>query len=320
MRSLGDEIFIANGKTLVADYFAGKEAQGRTSSVGGPWLVEHLRERYSPAWHQVLQGDEYDCAVGTNGDSRWLNYYLEGVDWMTRVVGTDGLYLDGIAYDRHILRRARRILDAAKEGCRIDIHCGNDHMSERFGYGAPVCTYLEHFASADSLWIGEQYRYEEQDANFHFTKVSGIPFGLMSELLHAGGNPWRGMLYGMTARAGWQQGGLSTPIWKFWDAFGVKDATMLGYWNPKCPVSTENDQAKATVYVRKDGEILVSLATWYPADRKYIVAVNKEYLGIEGDYELYAPPIEGFQEEAVFSSQELIPSKAGRGWLFVIRT
>jgi hypothetical protein len=42
-------------------------------------------------------------------------------------------------------------------------------------------------------------------------------------------------------------------------------------------------------------------------------------LGIAGDFEFYAPPVEDVQEEAVFASDELIPIPHGKGWLFYLR-
>jgi len=38
-------------------------------------------------------------------------------------------------------------------------------------------------------------------SDYWLTEVSGIPFGLMGEMLQDGGHPYRGMLYGMTARS-----------------------------------------------------------------------------------------------------------------------
>ncbi len=323
--SLGDEIFQRGGDDFhVADYF--KDDGDRVSenaATGGPWLIEHLLEGYLPAWHQFLANGEYDCAIRTQSRSRWHNYYLRGLRWLAEVVGIDGIYLDGIGYDRHTMRRVRRVLNGVKDNCDIDIHCGNDHCNEAaYGYGTPACIYLEHFAYANSIWNGEGYDYENQSPNFYFTEVCGLPFGMIGEMLESGGNPWRGMLYGMTARCGWSQGGISRPIFDVWDDFEISRAKMYGYWNPDCPVNCENDFIKATAYVRDDGETLVAIASWTHCvgwDRPVLVCVNKEALGIKGDYELYAPPIEGFQKEATFAADELITIPENKGWLFRIK-
>ena len=319
--SLGEEIFPRGGEDFhVADHFVDDEHRVSTKPTGGPWLMEHLLEGYVPAWHQFLASGEYDCAIRTQSRSRWHNYYLCGLDWLTRVVGIDGLYLDGIGYDRHTMRRVRRVMSDVKRGCDIDIHCGNDHCNEMaYGYGTPACIYLEHYAYADNIWNGEGFDYDNQPPNYYFTEICGLPLGLTGEMLERGGNPWRGMVYGMTARCGWSQGGLSRPIFDVWDDFEISRSKMYGYWNPDCPVNCENDAVRATAYVRDDGEVLVAIGAWTVHDRPVLITVNKQALGIDGDYELYAPPIEDFQPEATFSSTELIPVAAGRGWIFRIR-
>ena len=39
-------------------------------------------------------------AVIVNGNSRWCNYYVEGVRWVLRHLQLDGIYLDGIRFPR----------------------------------------------------------------------------------------------------------------------------------------------------------------------------------------------------------------------------
>ena len=337
--SLGDEIFRLDGEFRIADYFR-KDGKAEEKPDGGPWLAEHLVEGFTPAWHQFLQNGEFDCAIRTQAKSRLHNYYLKGLDYLIRVVGIDGIYLDGIGYDRHIMRRVRRVMDAAKAGCDIDVHCGNEH-DPAYGNGVSACIYLEHFAYADSLWNGEGFDCQNSSPENFFTEMCGIPFGVMGEMLEQGGNPWRGMLYGMTARCGWSQGGVSTTIWRtVWDAFGIADAKMYGYWHPNCPVTADNDEVKATVYVKEDGEVLVCVASWFPYGREFRLSVDREALGIEGDFEFVAPeiggmrpcdrviPLEGvdmsspvgnLQEAAIFDGNEPLYIKPGGGYMLFIR-
>ena len=195
---------------------------------------------------------------------------------------------------------------------------GNEH-APFYGYRTATCDYLEHFAYADKVWIGEGYDYETRQPEYFLTEVSGLCQGLTSEMLEKGGNPWRGAVFGMTTRAGWSQGGLTLPIWKLWDGFGIADARMYGFWDPDCPVSVENDAVKATAFVKKNGEALIAVASWLPDDRELLISVDREALGIDGDYELYAPPVEGFQDEAVFSSGAPVPIACGKGRMFLVR-
>jgi len=89
--------------------------------------------------------------------------------------------------------------------------------------------------------------------------MSGIPYGLTGEMLQNGGNPWRGMLYGMTNRLPWS--GDPRPIWKAWDDFGIDKTRMIGYWDPECPVKTHRDDILATAYVG-EGKTLVAVGSW----------------------------------------------------------
>ena len=81
----------------------------------------------------------------------------------------------------------------------------------------------------------------------------------MGEMLQDGGNPWRGMIYGMTSRAPWS--GDPSAIWKLWDEFGINDSEMIGYWVDDCPVKTGRPDVLATVY-KKNGSTLIALASW----------------------------------------------------------
>ncbi|MBE6569883.1 MAG: hypothetical protein E7658_06680 [Ruminococcaceae bacterium] len=326
LRSFGDEILNMDTNTeVVADYWMPAEEKACRKGMcfnpnwwrGGLWLVEHMYEGYVGQWHQPLPDGNVDCAVHMNGDSRWHNYYVEGMKWLIEEIGIDGLYLDGIGYDRRIMKRLRRVMEDSGKRCDIDIHSGNDHQVVSYGYISPANRYLEHFVYADSLWLGEGYAYETMSYDYQLIENSAIPFGVMSEMLQGGGNPYRGMVFGETARLGTQP--VVYEILKVQREFDMTDTRMLGFWNPECPVVAENDRIKATAFVKEDGRALVAMANWYPDKRSSMVTVNKEQLGIEGDYEFYAPAIEGFQEETVFSSMDMIPFEKNKGWIFLLR-
>jgi len=339
LRSLGDEIFYVGPHWYIADAFAITDRVSERP-LGGPWLVEHLVENFTPAWHQFLQNGEFDCAIKTQSKSRWHNYYLKGLDWLIRVVGIDGIYLDGIGYDRHIMRRVKRVMLDAKPTCDIDIHNGNEHGRIQ-GNNVSNCIYMEHFPYADSLWNGEGFDCQINSPESIFTEICGLPFGVMNEMLEGGGNPFRGMLYGMTARCGWSQGGTSTNIWRaVWEPFGIKDAKMYGYWHPECPVATECDEVKATAYINRDGDVLICLGSWFGYGIDVNVNIDKEALGITGSYELYAPaikemkpydrtmewqygdlstPEDYLQEERTYAEGEPIHVEGGQGLMLFLR-
>ena len=58
---------------------------------GFNWLQEHIGEDYIAAW---FEPGINDAAIVNSGMSRWHNYYVEGLDWLAKYIGIDGLYLD----------------------------------------------------------------------------------------------------------------------------------------------------------------------------------------------------------------------------------
>jgi hypothetical protein len=296
LRSLGNEIFVDG------------------PGGGSAWLREHLVSNYKPAWHETLATGEVDAAIETTGLSRWHNYYLEGLAWQLRNVEIDGLYLDGIGYDRQIMKRVRKVLDRNRPGSLIDFHSGNEFPFRDLRV-SPANKYMEHFPYINSLWFGEGYDYNESP-DYWLVEISGIPFGLFSEMLEHNGNPWRGMVYGMTAR--YYQGADPKHIWKFWDDFGIQDAEMIGYWAHSCPVKTSQKDVLATVY-KKSRRALISLASWAPESQSCRLSIDWGALGLNPETaKLSAPAIVGFQEAASFSPSSEIPVEPGKGWLLIL--
>ncbi len=296
LRSLGDEVYRAGPGFHVAGQLI---SPGRPT--GGSWLCEHAVTGYVPAWHERLGNGRCDAAIATTGLSRWHNYYLEGLNWLVRNVGIDGLYLDGIGYDREIMKRVRKVLQRAKPGCLIDFHSGNQFHPE---YGMNNCAnqYLELFPCIDSLWFGEGFNYDEPP-DYWMVEAAGIPYGLFGEMMGSG-NPWRGMVYGMTNRLGW--GGNPRSLWKLWDEFGIADARMIGYWDAKCPVKSGREDVLATVY-RHEGRVLVALGSWNPREAACRLQIDFKALGLDpARTVLDAPAVIDFQP-----ARRWKPSEAG---------
>ncbi len=294
LRSLGDEI-LSHGP-----------------GGGFSWLQEHLDPDYIAGW---LVARLKDAAVINSGVSRWHNYYLEGLNWVVKNVGIDGLYIDDVAFDRTVMKRLRKILDREKEGSLIDLHSANQY-NVRDGFANSANLYMEHFPFINRLWFGEYFDYDSAP-DFWLTEVSGIPFGLMGEMLQDGGNRWRGMIYGMTSRLPWA--GDPRPLWKVWDDFGIQESRMIGCWVEDCPVRTDHKDVLATVYVKED-QTLVSLASWAESQVDVKLRINWRGLGLDRERAvIQAPAIQDFQDERQFSVDEDIPMEPGKGWLLIVR-
>ncbi|WP_409342393.1 glycoside hydrolase domain-containing protein [Paenibacillus sp. MBLB4367] len=308
LRSLGDEIFPPPNGSAASILWQGDAAA---------WVREHLGDDVIPAWkHEFAEGKyagAIDAAIISDGTSRMVNYYLEGLQWLLRETDIDGIYIDDVAYDRTTIRRARKVLDRAKSGCLIDFHTWN-HMNDLAGFCSNANLYMELFPYLDSLWIGEGFDYNAAAPDYWLIEISGIPFGLMGEMLQGGGNPWRGMAYGMTNRLGWH-GQTPKHLWRLWDGFRIQDAEMLGYWHPENPVRTGRDDVLATVYKRED-ELLISLASWAGEPVTCSLEVDWAKLGWDaGSVRCEIPPIPDFQEEQAAETICALRLEPGKGLL-----
>jgi hypothetical protein len=278
-------------------------------------LQEHVVDNYIPAW---FVPEIKDAAMINSGMSRWHNYYVEGMNWLVQNVGIDGIYLDDVAFDRITMKRIKRVLTADGHPGIIDLHSANQY-NPRDGYNNSANLYMEHFPYLNRLWFGEYFDYEHNTPDFFLTEVSGIPYGLMGEMLEGGGNPWRGMVYGMTNRMPWTENADPRPIWKVWDAFGMQGTKMIGYWSASCPVKTDNAAVPATVYEKK-GAALVALASWAEQDTTVRLHIDWNALGIDAAHAVIeAPEIRDFQPGRTFGVDETIPVQKGKGWMLIIR-
>lgn len=293
LRSLGDEVL-------------------STGPGGGySWLQEHLGADYLAAWHVP---EIKDAAVVNSGVSRWHNFYVEGLDWLVKHVGIDGLYIDDVAFDRTTMKRVRKVLDRGNPGALIDLHSANQ-FNPRDGFASSANLYLEHFPFLNRLWFGEYFDYDSAP-DYWLVEVSGIPFGLMGEMLEKGGNPWRGMTMGMTARLPWS--GDPAPLWKVWDDFGIQRSTMMGWWSGQSPVMTGDSLVLATTW-RAPGKAMVSLGSWHDTDTKVTLRIDWKALALDpARTTVRAPAIANFQTSASWKPTDLITVPAKKGLLLLL--
>ena len=278
---------------------------------GFAWLQEHLDGDYIGAWFV----DYYkDAAIVNTGISRWHNFYVEGLNWLTRNIGIDGVYIDDLAFDRNTMKRIRRTLEQNRPEPRIDVHSANQ-FNPSDGYINSMFLYMEHMPYLDRLWFGEYFKYDK-GPDYWLTDVSGIPFGMMSEMLQDGGNPWRGMLYGMTARE--PSNKMPARLWKVWDSFGIKQSRMIGYWVTYNPVKTGRDDILATTFVR-DGKTMIAIASWAKEDADVKLKIDYKKLGINPKKAmLTAPAIEDFQQAFTAKPDDTLKVPAGKGFLLIL--
>ena len=290
-------------------------------NTNGPaeWLKNNLRENYIPAWYNIIQEGKFrgelDLSVITTPDSRLNNFYIGGLSWMVRNFEIDGVYIDDSALDRITLRRARKIIDRYRPLGRMDLHSWN-HFNQWAGYANCLNLYMDLLPYFDLVWIGEGRDYDRMPDHW-LIEVSGIPFGLPGQMLQDGGNPWRGMVYGITSRAGWS--GDPTEIWKFWDQYNIGDKKMIGYWDEDKLVKSDNDLIRATLY-KGDEESIIAVANWGKQDQECSIGIDWDKLGYdEYGCKYLISAIPGFQDEHSPDSLNDLIIPGGKGYLIVLR-
>ena len=340
------------------------EGGGGSDDGGGAWLQEHLGGDYKVAWSTVgypwlggMKGVRADEAIADNGASRWDNYYVEANAYLLDTPGTDGLYLDAIAFDRTTMERIRKKMERKKgKGIRMDIHRSGGWYCHGPGYGTPSLRYMQHFAWTDSLWMGEGFDYWGSTPEWWLLETSGLPFGVTGDMIREGTtggnargqgcpdpNRWLGMVFGMGTRLGFGTplGANVTsapnvkevvPVWRFWIEHGLSGSSMVGWWSEAPVVTTNDTDVKATVYVwpKPERRIVIALGNFGNTTKSVQLTLGPgaatlgDSLGNNaGGYRdgvgiaAEAEAIDAYQSAATFAKGISVPCDAKRGWLLL---
>lgn len=293
LKSLGDEIF--------------NDGEGG----GHSWLQEHFKSHYFSAWHAT---NVNDAAILDKGNSRWTNYYIEGINWLAKNQKIDGLYLDDIAFSRTTVKRMASVLNSHREKFVIDLHSANQY-NFRDGFINSAFLYMEHMPYISRLWFGEYFDYN-MNPDYWLTEVSGIPFGLTGEMLEGGGHPFRGLVYGMTNRVYGESD--PRPIWKLFDDFDIANAEMLGYWVDRSPIKTDHKNIKSSIYLHKD-KVLIAIGSWSDKNENVILNIDWGKIGFnKANVHLFSPKIEGLQDEKSYVIDKAIPVEKNKGIILIL--
>jgi hypothetical protein len=313
MRALGDEII-----------YPGPGMATRTLvNPNGvhPWLGQNLKDNFIPGWVATFTSGKYkgrqDLAILTRPDSRLNNFFLGGMEWMCKELKIDGIYMDDLALDRETMQRTRKILERERPGGKIDMHTWN-HYNKYAKWASSLNLYMDMLPYIDHLWVGEARDYNKS-ADYWLIEVSGVPFGLSSQMLNKGGNPWRGMVFGITNRLGWFKAKTPEYIWKFWDDYQIERKQMIGFWNDEIPVKTNNPQTQATVYKGKD-EVIIAVANWTSEPQKCKLIIDWKSLGLSADQITASiPEVKDFQEARSINVDKEIELEGEKGYMIVIK-
>jgi len=285
------------------------------------WLKKNLNGKYIPAWFNLVNEGKFkgetDLSVITTPDSRLNNFYIAGLNWMVQNIGIDGVYIDDSALDRFTLMRARKIIDHYRQEGRMDLHSWN-HFNKWAGFASCLNLYMDLLPYFDQVWIGEGRDYNRMPDHW-LIEVSGIPFGLPGQMLEGGGNPWRGMVYGISNRAGWTPNPPAA-IWNFWDDYQIANKEMIGYWDNNCPVTCSNALVKATLF-KGAGISIIAVGNWSQKNQSVSLSVDWAKLGLDpSKVEIFIPQVKNFQDDQRSISLKNLIIPGGKGYLIVLRS
>ncbi|NLB55706.1 MAG: hypothetical protein GX811_08085 [Lentisphaerae bacterium] len=318
LRSLGHEILLPTEGNLGYESLAQLPLEYQLRDqvnepfTGQTWMCEHLVDDYHARWHSSVKDKNRnliteDSSLQISGASRWSNFYIESQRWLMEHVGLDGLYLDGVTFDRASFIRVRKTLVRTKPEALIDWH------------GSPA-EIIDFLSMVDSIWFGEAANYSREPA-YWLTAVSGIPFGTPGELLMSNASVQRGMVFGVSQRYAWMSLSSVDPsaLWKWWDSFDIMNAEMIGYWQDNCPVSTDNPDTKATVYLHKGNKLAIAIASWAEENVKVKLTIDWKSVGLSPEHcSVTVPEIRMFQRELNGVDLDAIEVEPEKGWLIVV--
>eukprot|EP01052_Picozoa_sp_SAG31_P008594 SAG31_NODE_437_length_15714_cov_8.527344_3_plen_159_part_00 len=138
-------------------------------------------------------------------------------------------------------------------------------------------------------------------------------------------NPYRGMVFGQTARAPQAH---PQHMWALWDSFGIQDSDMVGWWQPEAPVRISSNGTEdysqhglyATSYVVPTERTLVAVASWAKSNVSFVLSVSWDTLRLNSTRvsTVRAPAITGLQCEATWAWGTELTVSPGQGILLVL--
>lgn len=225
----------------------------------------------------------------------------------------NGIYYDGIAFDRVSMRRIGKANLAASAGGftapQFDLHTG--HTS-----APPFCSYAYVYPYVQKGWNGEGFDFGSPP-EYWLVEVSLFAHGLAADRLGGSSNAtdFRGMLFASTQR----NYATSPALWAFWDDVSIQDTALIGWWDADSPVSLAymcgctscDGRLLATSYVAYGSHAVVAVGSWCDAEstllRVPVTGLDWETLGLSASSVTYAVPgIDGLQD-----SRDLAPDADG---------
>ena len=240
-------------------------------------------------------------------DTEWSDFYIHSWVRLIKEYGVGGMYFDGthgpcictnpnhrhsafypdgkvapyqpLRASHEFMQRLRRSTSAADPGFFFLGH----GMSPFSGF------YLDYFMTGENFWVAPAGL--EVPLDYMRVVLSpqwGVPHDfyrgpILSNdyirpiALAHGYGVWSSGIAPDSETAIWR-----VPIWKAWDAFGIKDAEFVPYWKSDALVTSSNPDVVVSSH-RKKGSVLIAPATTKRSVQSSELRINVRALGITSD-------------------------------------
>ena len=93
----------------------------------------------------------------------------------------------------------------------------------------------------------------------------------------------------------------------------------MGWFDPECPVKSDQAEVKVSVYKKKD-KTLLAIGNW-GKETQVNLSIDWKSLGLNPNkVTITAPEIKKFQDATTFAVDQSITVPANRGWLIIVKS
>lgn len=248
--------------------------------------------------------------------SRMDNFFVEGVEFLTKQVKVDGILLSDTSMQRDTAERAAKCIERNR-GANGMLELGfSDRYDAANGYLSAPLAYADVLPFIGRVYVETPFDFSDPIKNIF--EHSGMAFGLGGDT-SSENSVLGSLLYGMLPRYGkeFATSFATKDIQKVFRDFDISTAKLRGFWDPKNPVKVDNAAVLCTSYMNGDNMIAVLYNT-SNRDLTFEVGVENKLGYTTVGKKVVAPQIEGIQKRKRVNFGKPMKLKANSGILITV--
>ncbi len=260
--------------------------------------------------------DERDVSYLLVPGSRMDNFFVEGVEFLTKQAKVDGIILSNTSMQRDTAERAAKCIERNRGAGLLELGYADKYDKEN-GYLSPTLAYADIMPFMNRVYVETPFGFSDPDRNLF--ELSGIAFGLTGDAPYDN-SIFGSMLYAMLPRYGkdFQAAAAMNDIQKILKEFDISSAKLRGFWDPQNPIRVDNSSILCTSFINGDNMMTVLFNTSEKALTFEVGVENKLGFTTVGK-RVIAPSVEGLQRRKHVNFGKPMKLKAGTGILITVR-